>query len=64
MISALDGRSGVGTPSMSSTGTMRMQFSGQMSTHPPQRMQSDGSSMMFRKHWRQRDASARACSSV
>ena len=30
------------TPSMSSTGMIRMQCSGQMSTHPPHRMQREG----------------------
>ena len=59
----LDGCSG-STPSIASAGRIRMHFSGQTSTQPPHRMHSDGSSMMFRKHWRQRPASARACSSV
>ena len=47
----------------SSAGTIRMQCSGQMSTQPPHRMQMLGSSLMFRKHCRQRPASRRACSS-
>src|ERR1700675_1766671 len=40
MINALAGPVGAGsTPVMSSIGMMRMHFSGQMSTHPPHKMQ-------------------------
>ena len=63
MISALEGPV-ASTPTISSVGMMRMHFSGQMSTQPPHRMQIEGSSMMFRKHWRHRDASCRASSGV
>jgi hypothetical protein len=63
MISALDGPA-ASTPTISSVGMMRMHLSGQISTHPPHRMQIDGSSMMLRKHCRHRDASARASSGV
>jgi hypothetical protein len=50
-ISALAGPFADGPePSISSMGMIRMQFSGQMSTQPPHRMQSSGWSQMLRKH--------------